>query len=382
MIASQLEWSLTMRLKLMIPGPIELEDEVLEWMGEPVHAHYGDEWVAVHNETVGLLKQILAMTGKVFMMPGSGSLGIDAAVQSLFAPGNRVAVGINGNFGRRLAEILTANGVVTVPVEAEPDQPLDPAQFDSLLAGNPAIVGVAAVHLETSTAVLNPARDIAQAARKHNRLCVIDAVSSLAGVDFQMDAWGIDACVSASQKGLGGAPGIAIVAVGERGWQAISNQPERPRSWYLDLRRWQWYVENWGDWHPFPVTMPTSIILGLRAALQSLVKDGVDVRIGHYEVLAKQLRDGLRALGLTLFVPDSLMAPVLTAVHCPPGVTSGQIVKYLADEHHIKITAGFGPYKDRVIRIGHMGGAITEADIDALLAGLRQFLTERQTQPA
>ena len=106
-----------------------------------------------------------------------------------------------------------------------------------------------------------------------------------------------------------------------------------------------------------------------------------EIRAVLREGLRDGLRDGLRALGLSLFVPDSLMAPVLTAVHCPSGVTSGQIVKYLADEHHIKITAGFGQYKDRVIRIGHMGGAITEADIDALLAGLRQFLTERQTQP-
>ncbi len=371
-----------MRLKLMIPGPIELEDEVLEWMGAPIQAHYGDEWVAIHNETVGLLQQVFATTGKVFMMPGSGSLGLDAAVQSVFAPGDHVAVGINGNFGRRLTEILVANGIVAVPVEAKPDQPLGPAKFERALADDPSIVGIAAVHLETSTAILNPARDIAHVARAHNRLCLIDAVSSLGGTELQMDTWGIDVCVSASQKGLGGAPGIAIVAVGPRAWQAITSQPERPRSWYLDLRRWQWYVESWGDWHPFPVTMPTSIILGLRAAVQSLVKVGLDARIRRYEVLAKRLRDGLRSLGLTLFVPETLMAPVLTAVHCPAGVTSGQIVKYLADEHHIKITAGFGPYKDTVIRIGHMGGAITEADIDALLAGLRQFLTERQTQPA
>ncbi len=374
--------SLTMRLKLMIPGPIELEDEVLEWMGSPVRAHYGDEWVAVHNETIGLLQQILATTGKVFMLPGSGSLAVDAAVQSLFAPGERVAVGINGSFGKRLAEILTANGIVTIPVEAEPDQALDPAKFESVLAGDPAIVGVAAVHLETSTAILNPAQEIARIARTHNRLCLIDAVSSLAGTPLKMDAWGIDVCISASQKGLGGAPGVAIVAVGPRAWDHIMSQPERSRSWYLDLRRWQWYVENWGDWHPFPVTMPTSIILGLRAALQSLLNAGLEARIRRYETLAKRLRDGLRGLGLSLFVPEERMAPVLTAVHCPPGVTSGQIVKYLADKHHIKITAGFGPFKDRVIRIGHMGGAVTEADIDALLAGLRQFLSERQTQPA
>ena len=124
--------------------------------------------------------------------------------------------------------------------------------------------------------------------------------------------------------------------------------------------------------------MPTSIILGLRTSLRSLLREGLDVRIRRYEGLAAELRGGLTGLGLNLFVPASLMAPVLTAVYCPPGIPSGQIVKYLADEHQIKITAGFGHYKESVIRIGHMGGAISSTDINSLLAALKQFLVERQ----
>lgn len=367
-----------MRMKLMIPGPIEVEDEVLQWMGEPIHAHYGDEWVAVHNETIGLLQQVIGTTGKVFMMPGSGSLGADAAVQSAFAPGAKVALGINGNFGRRMSEIMTANGLTVIPVEAEPNQPLDPAAFERVLSADPSIVGVAAIHLETSTAVLNPIREIAQVARAHNCLFLVDAVSSLAGTPLKMDAWGIDLCVSASQKGLGGAPGIAIVAVAPRAWEAIANQQDYHRSWYLDLRRWQWHVENWGDWHPFPVTMPTPTILGLRAGLQSLLTDGLEARIAHYEALAARLRSGLNVLGLPLFVPEALMSPILTAAYCPEGINSEQVVSYLADEHQIKITAGFGPLKDRVIRIGHMGRALTEDDIDNLLNALYAFLSQYQ----
>jgi alanine-glyoxylate transaminase / serine-glyoxylate transaminase / serine-pyruvate transaminase len=367
-----------MRLKLMIPGPIELEDEVLDWMGAPVQVHYGDEWVAVHNETIDLLQQVFATVGKVFMMPGSGSLALDTAIQSTFAPGERVAVGVNGHFGNRLTEILTANGVIAVPVSAEPNQPLSPDSFARVLDTDSSIVGVAIVHLETSTAILNPVCEIAQATHERNRLCLVDAVSSLGCVEFQMDAWNIDLCLSASQKGLGGAPGIAIVAVGSRAWERINSQPERPRSWYLDLRRWQWYVENWGDWHPFPVTMPTSVVLGLRAGLQSLLSKGLEARLEHYEHLAKQLRNGLRDMGMPPSVPDSLMSPVLTAAYCPPGITSSQLMKYLADEHHIKITTGFGELRDTVIRIGHMGGALTETDIETLLSAIRQYLAEKQ----
>ena len=128
--------------------------------------------------------------------------------------------------------------------------------------------------------------------------------------------------------------------------------------------------------------MPTSVVLGLRAGLQSLVKTGLEARLQHYEKLAKRLRDGLRVLGIPPSIPDSLMSPVLTAAYCPSGITATQLVKYLADEHHIKITTGFGALKDQVIRIGHMGGVISETDIDELLAALRQFLGERHIEPA
>lgn len=365
-------------LKLMIPGPVEVEDEVLEQMGQPIQAHYGDAWVAVHNETISLLQQVLHTTGKVWMLPGSGSLAGDAIIQSLFAPGDRVVLGSNGHFGHRWQEIMEANGLDLVIVEKPTDQLLDPAEFDRLLASDPTIKGVAAVHLETSTAMLNPIKEIAAVCRKHNRLFVVDAVSSLAGAPLDMDGWEIDAVVSGSQKGLGGAAGLAIVAVNDRAWEKIANAPVYPRSWYLDLRRWQWYVENWGDWHPFPVTMPTSVILGLRAALQSLMAEGIDARFAKYEVVAARLRDGLAALGMKTVVPASQMSPVLTAVYCPEGIDSSEIINYLANEHQIKITAGFGSYKPYVIRIGHMGAVIGEDDIDELLAALRQFLTERQ----
>src|SRR5258706_16222622 len=151
-----------MHHKLMIPGPIEVEDDVLEVMGQPIQSHYGDGWVPIHNETIGLLKQVFETTGKVFMLPGSGSLGNDAAVGSLFVPGEKVAVGVNGTFGTRMQEILRANGIVPVPIEAEPGQPLDPTAFDRALAADPSIVGVTVIHLETSTAILNPIREIAQ----------------------------------------------------------------------------------------------------------------------------------------------------------------------------------------------------------------------------
>jgi alanine-glyoxylate transaminase/serine-glyoxylate transaminase/serine-pyruvate transaminase len=307
------------------------------------------------------------------MLPGSGSLGADAAVGSTFAPGERVLVGINGFFGTRWREILEANGMIPVVIETPLDQALDPAQFDQILTDDPSIVGVIAVHLETSTAVLNPIRELAAVTRAHNALFMVDAISSLAGTPLRMDEWGVDVCVSAPQKGIGGVAGLAFVAANARAWEKISNLPENPRSWFLDLRRWQRAAEGPNNWHPYPVTMPSSTIMGLRAALQSLINDGLEARIHNYERMANRLRAELQTLGFSLFVPATMMSPVLTTAYCPPAISAPEIVRYLAIKHHIQISLGFGTYRERMIRIGHMGGALDDGDIDELLLGIRQF---------
>ncbi len=362
--------------RLLIPGPVELEAEVLAVLAQPVQAHYGAAWVEVHNETIALLAQVYETQGRVFMLPGSGSLAVDAAVHSAFLPGEKVVVGNNGWFGERLRDILRSNGVSVVLVECDPRQPLDPDAFAQALRAHPDAVGVAAVHLETSTGILNPIDEIARRVHEaSDALMMVDAVTGLAGAPLETDVWGIDLCVSASQKALGAPAGLGLVAVSEAAWAKISARGEDvPRSWYLDLKRWGWYVENWADWHPFPVTMPTSVVLALRQALRSLLGEGVAVRRARYARMAGTLRAALVELGMPLFAPPEQTAPTITAAYCPPGVPSAAIRDTLLRECGLQITTGFGPFKENVIRAGIMGGALTDADIDALVAGLRAFV--------
>ncbi|MEZ4668238.1 MAG: alanine--glyoxylate aminotransferase family protein [Anaerolineae bacterium] len=366
-----------MAAKLMIPGPIELEAEVLQTLAQPAVPHYGDAWVRYHNETVGLLQQVFQTQNYVYMLPGSGSLGLDSAAHSTFLPGETVIVGNNGWFGERITEIATSNGLTVIPIKTDPRQPLDPQTFRDALKAHPEAAGVAVVHLETSTAVLNPIHEIAKVVHEHSdALLMVDAVTGLAGAELETDNWGIDLCVSASQKALGGPAGLALVAVSPRAQAKIDQRPEAGRSWYLDLKRWKWYVENWADWHPFPVTMPTGVVLALRTALKSLLAEGVAVRRARWQAMADHLRAGLRDLEMPLFVPESLMTSILTAAYCPEGLNSLSIRDYILRECNIQITTGFGPFREQVIRVGHMGGALTDADISELLAGLERCLSE------
>lgn len=367
--------------KLMIPGPVTVEDDVLLQLSSPVQAHYGPQWAAIYHETTGLLKQVFKTKGDIHILAGSGSAGLDAAIGSITAPGETIVVGVNGYFGQRLAIMGQCYGLNVITVEAPYGQPLNPADFDSALTQHADAALVALVHLETSTTVLNPVEAIAAVVRQHGVPLMVDAVSSLGGVPLDMDGWGIDLCGTASQKCLGAIAGLAPVAVSARAWDIMASKPQRNHGWYLNLQIWQEHATHWGDWHPYPITMPTNSILALRAGLLSLLAEGLENRIQRYSRLAKQLRDGIQSLGLRLFASEDYLSPVLTGVMSPDGIPSSRLVSYLLNECGIKITGGFGDeMKERIFRVGHMGPTLTEADMDLLLGGISAFLRTLPSQ--
>lgn len=364
-------------LKLMIPGPIQPADDVLEAMGQPVRAHYGPIFRDYYNQTADILKQVFQTNGSAFIMIGSGSSGIDACLGSTLSSGEKILVGINGFFGERLQSIAEGYGLKVVPVERPLGEPLQASDFAAALDAHPEARMIAVVHLETSTTIVNPIAEIGQVARGRGVNFFVDAVSSLGGMPFSMDEWDIDLCASSSQKCLGATPGLAPVAVGQRGWEAIDRNPNKGHGWYLNLRTWRQYSIDWADWHPYPVTLATNNIVALRTSLETLLAEGIQKRLERYTVLAMRLREGLRRIGMPPFTPDEQMAPVLTAAYGPKGVPTGEIVQFLADAHNIKISGGLGALKDQIFRIGHMSPVLTEADIDEVIEALSDFKQHR-----
>lgn len=357
----------------MIPGPIQPEDEVMEAMGKPVQAHYGKQWTAFYNETVQDLKRVFRTEGDVHILVGSGSTGIDACLGSALSSGESLLVGINGFFGERLRSIAENYGLKVIPVECAPGTPLQVSDFEAALDQHPEAKAAAVVHLETSTTILNPIEDIGRMSRRRGLLFFVDAVSSLGGVPLLMDEWGIDLCASASQKCLGAPPGLSPVAIGKRGWEAIDRNPNKGHGWYLNLRTWRQYSIEWGDWHPFPISIATNNVVALHTSLKSLLAEGVANRLRRYHDMALRLRAGLRSIGMPPFTPDDQMAPVLTAAYGPPGIPTSQIVDYLYEKHCIKIAGGLGKLKDKVFRVGHMSPRIIDKDIDDVLEALAEF---------
>jgi len=359
--------------KLMIPGPVSVSPEVLHAISQPIVPHYGDNFIRFYQETLSLIKQVFRTEQDMFLYVGSGTAGIDACVGSCLATGEKIIVGSNGFFGDRLIWIAEGNGLKVVPIKVPLGSVLEADLFQQALHDHPDAKAFLVVHLETSTTIINPIEEIAKIARDNDLLMIVDAVSSIGGIPFEFDRWGLDLVATSINKCLGAPPGLSPLAISQRAWDAIDKNPGKKHGWYSDLRTWRKYATEWADWHPTPVTMPVNNITALNVALKQLMEEGIENRYLRYDKLARKLRSGLTEIGMPPMTTDELLNPVLTAAYGPVGVQTSQIVKFLAKEHKIIISGGLGDLKEKTFRIGHMSPVVSEQDIEQVLNALGQF---------
>lgn len=366
-----------MRYKLYIPGPCEVDEEVLTAMAQPTPRHYGPEWLEVYHDVIGMLKQVFGTRNDLFMVPAAGSALLDMAFGSLLADGETLVVGMNGFFGERMGTIAESHGLRVVPFNAPLGQPLDPEELRRVLRENPEARAVAVVHHETATTVMNPVRELAEVAHQAGLPIIVDAVSSLGGVPLPVDEWGIDVCVTVANKCLECPPGLAFISVSPQAWEWVDRNESR-HGWYLNLRTWRWYAENWGAWHPTPVTMPTNNVLGLRVSLRRILAEGLEAHFARYRWASQAVRRGLEAVGFEMFVPEGPTAsPIATAVKARPEFAVRELMDYLAHEHGILISGGLEPLAGKIFRVGHMGKAATRPFVMEFLFAVEEFLRGR-----
>jgi len=346
--------------ELMIVGPGELHDGDLEVLGRQVVAHYGDTWTALHADLVTALGALLGAADPPYVIPGTGTTCLDMVAMNLFEPGQTVVIPDTGFFGNRLIEVAQANRLEVRAIAVDVGAPADPAIVRDALRG---AAGVLVTHVETSTGVRHPIADIAAAAHDAGAICVVDGIASVGGERCDADAMGLDALVTSTQKGLEAPPGLGIVALGRGGRGRLDARSEPPPSWYLDLRRWDWYRREWGSWHPHPVTMPTSLMLALLSSTRRILAAGMDAWIDARAALARTLREGLRDLGLEPVPQAGVESNMVVAVWCDEAPRVQRSVL----EHGVQISGGLAPLAGKTLRIGLMGRTATEAMVERVL---------------
>lgn len=352
---------------LMIAGPGELHSEDLEILAEQVVAHYGDVWTTLHRQTLDELARVVGARDLPYLMPGSGTTCLDAAVANLFAAGQSVVVARTGFFGTRLAQIAAAHRLEVIDLDVPVGDPVDPGRvFESAQKAD----GVLVTHVETATGVRHPVEEIAAAAKEAGAVVVVDGIASVGGETCRVDEWGLDALVTGSQKGLDAPPGLGILALGPDGRARLDAREDRPATFYLDLKVWDRYRDEWGAWHPHPVTMPTNLVRALSSSLRRMLESGVDERIERRAALAKMCRDGLSSLGLEPVPAAGSEANLVVAMWADDPAA---IQKHLLSKG-IMISGGLDPTMGTAIRIGLMGRTATEEMVERVLEGVREAL--------
>ena len=359
---------------LLGPGPSNTSPRVLQAMMSPMIGYADPEFMVVLDEVSELLRLVFQTeAGLAIALPGTGSAGMQAGLNSLLEPGDTVVICSCGYFGERMADMAERLGANAVVLRGEWGRPFPPEMLEEELGKHESVKMVPVVHAETSTGVLQPLDEIAALAKAHGALLMVDAVTSLGGSELNFDALGIDYAYSCSQKCLGAPPGICPVAVGPRALEVIESRTTKPASWYLDLGL---IAKYWGPEHVYHHTAPVSMILGLREALRIVLEEGLDDRIARHQLNSAALRAGVSALGLDFLVPESYRLDQITAVNIPDGVDDATVRQRLLREYSIEIGKGFGPFDGSVWRIGLMGESSKAEYLLALLSSLEGILPD------
>ena len=282
-------------------GPTGAWPSVQAAMGAPVVYDYDPVFLERFARTERKVAQLFRTSGDVVLMQGEAVLGLEAAARALVRPGMTALNLVSGVYAKWFGLWLAEYGAELIEVEVPYDEAVDPAAVARALADHPETSLVAVVHSETPSGVLNPLREIAEVVRAHGALMVADVVSSLGGEELDVDGWGLDLCVAGPQKCLAGPPGMSLVSVSDRAWEAIRANPAAPRGSFLSLLDWK---DRWidGGRTGFPYTPSVVDVAGVEAACDVVLGMGLDASIAHAPPRGprdpgRRAGDGARALG-------------------------------------------------------------------------------------
>ena len=355
----------------MIPGPTMVSPRVLRALSTPVLSHGSKDFVEGFAEALELQKWLFQTEGTPFMLAGSGTLGMEAAVANLLEKGDKVLCVENGFFGEKWAEIVEAHGGVADRLRFEWGAAVDVKRVEERLsAGDHKAFTVE--HVDTSTGIANPLEEIGELARDADALYIVDSVCGIGGMPLKMDEWNIDLCLTGSQKAVGAPPGISLFCLNERAWQAVEGRRTPIDDYYANLRRWKPIMDNPRGYFATPAT---GMVMGILEALHIIKEEGLETRWRRHRAFSEAFRAGLGALGLGSFPAKGHEAHTMSVPTIPDGVSDSDMRGLMGLKYGVIIAGGLGKLAGRTVRVGHMGSATTN-DIIATMGAMEMALME------
>jgi alanine-glyoxylate transaminase / serine-glyoxylate transaminase / serine-pyruvate transaminase len=361
----------------MGPGPSDIHPRVLNAIGKGTVGHLDPYYLETMNNLQEMLRKVFKTENELTMaISATGSAGMETTVVNLIEPGDKMLVCINGVFGMRMADVAERAGAEVFTVERPWGEVFTPEDLRPIIeAEKPKVVGI--VMAETSTGACQPLPEISELVHANDGLLLVDAVTSLGGMNVEVDKWEIDVIYSGSQKCLSCPPGLAPISFSPSAVEVLNNRKTKVRSWYLDLSMLSNY---WSEDRVYHHTAPINMTYALYEALRVILEEGLDNCFERHRKNHLALKAGLEALGFEYSADPHHQLPMLNAVKIPEGVEDAVIRNGLLNRFGIEIGGGLGAFKGKVWRIGIMGHAARQNNVLTFLAALEQLLDEHDFQ--
>lgn len=353
----------------MLPGPTRVPPQVLRAMSKPMINHRGPNFKNIIHEVTDNVKKVFKTKKEVLTLTCSGTGGLEAAIVNIINPGDKVLVASIGNFGERFKKIAEKYRAEVEFIDFGWGNAIDPEVIRQRLEKDKSheIKAILLQHNETSTAILNPVKEISEARGNHPALMIVDAVSGLAAADLRTDEWNLDVVIAGSQKAFMAPPGIAFLAISEKAWEAARNNTNS--KFYFDFLEAKRFLEIGQT----PFTPSISVIYGVNEALKIMLEKGIDKIIADHLFYRDIVRTAIRGIGLELAAPEHIASPAVTAVVVPQGIDPGVIRKELLEKYSVVVAGGQGKFKNSTFRIGHLG-FVQPLDLIAVVSALEMVL--------
>jgi alanine-glyoxylate transaminase / serine-glyoxylate transaminase / serine-pyruvate transaminase len=359
---------------LLIPGPTNLSQRVRESMAGPQLPHVGGEFYRTFKEIVELARFVFGNAkSPQFVFTGSGTIGMESSVVSLISHGDRTLTVSTGYFGKRMLMLNEVHGAKADTLEYKDGNHADPDDLRRKLR-TAKYKAVFMTHVDTSTSVANPIRELVDECAKADVFAIVDGVCSIGGLPVDFDKLGADIVFTASQKALGGAPGAVLLAASERAIDHMSKRRKPIESYYMNLLRWKPVME---DPRMYLATPATQVLLALKEALLEVREEGLQNRWNRHQKLGDLTRSRVEGWKFRFVADEGYRANTVTSFWVKEG-TAGDIQKRLEAEHGIVVARGIYEASDKMIRIGHFG-ILTPERLASALDSLDQVLQDLGT---
>jgi alanine-glyoxylate transaminase/serine-glyoxylate transaminase/serine-pyruvate transaminase len=359
---------------LMGPGPSDVHPRVLEAMAMPTVGYLDSQFFEILDDIRQMLKAVFQTQNELTLaVSGTGSAGMEACVVNLIEPGDKMLVCVAGFFGMRMKHVAERAGADVTAIEIPWGRVFAAKQVEQALHDHGPFKVVGIVHAETSTGAAQPIEAISRAVHDSGALMLMDAVTSLGGMEVNVDRWQIDACYSVSQKCLSCPPGLAPVTFSPAAEHVMADRKSNVQSYYLDMNMVRQY---WGPERVYHHTAPINMNYGLHEALRLVLEEGLQASWQRHRKYHLALKTGLEEMGLTYLADSDHLLPMLNAVAVPKGVDDAKVRKRLLNEYGISLGGGLGEFKGKAWRIGLMGQSATQRHVDALLSALNTILAD------